>query len=253
MKRFFLLAAVAFLTIAAMAQDVIVTRDGKRVDAKITEVSSTEIRYKEWSNQDGPTFVLRNDEINTIIYQNGTVKTFDHSTAAPAQNNTVTYTPAPAASTTPAGFITKNDDYYTLGTRRMSEDEYFDYIRANCQDAWEYYQSGCKLWSAGWKLFGCGLGFITVGAVLCGVGNTLYWYQGDINYDAYLGMYIPGCIILGAGSGCLAASVPCLIVGSIRRNNSHEEYNDECAKRNTAAITFGIKPAPGGLGVAMNF
>ena len=251
MKRFFLLAAVAFVALAAMAQDVIVTRDGKRIDAKITEVSSTDIRYKEASNPDGPTFVLRNDEINTIIYQNGSVKTFDHTSAAPAQS-TYSSVPASSASTVPAGFITKDDDFYIMGNKRMSEDEYFDFIRNNCQEAWEYYQSGCHLWSSGWKLFGCGLGFITCGAILCGVGNTLWW-DNDINYNQWLGMYIPGAILLSAGSGCLAASVPCLIIGGIRRNNSHEEYNDHCARRNTADITFGIKPAAGGIGIAMNF
>lgn len=254
MKRLFLLTVAAIAALGAMAQDLIVTRDSKRIEAKITEVSSSEIRYKEWNNQDGPTFVLRTDEINTIIYQNGTVKTFEHGAAAPANyNSSSSYSSSSySAPATPAGYIVKDDDdFYTLGNKRMSEDEYIDFIRSNCKEAWDYYESGCNLWSSGWKLFGCGLGFITCGAVLLGVGNGLY-LDGTINYDGWLGCYIPGAIILTAGSGCLAGSVPCLIIGSIRRNNSHEVYNESCGRR-TSAVTFGIQGSQNGLGLAINF
>ena len=251
MKKIFLLTIAAIAALAAMAQDVIVTRDGRRIDAKITEISSTEIRYKEWNNQDGPVFVLRNDELNTIIYQNGTVKTFDHSSAAPANNGSYSSSPSYAASPAPAGFITKDDDWYMLGNKRMSEDEYIDFIRVNCKEAWEYYQSGCNLWSAGWKLFGCGAGFTILGGVLYGVGVSVFLYD-DYNYDAYLGMTIPGAILLAGGSGCLAASVPCLIVGGIRKNNSDNEYNETCG-RQKYAVTFGIQASQNGLGLAMNF
>lgn len=64
-------------TIVSFAQDIIVTRDSKRIEAKILEVSSSEVKYKEASNADGPTFVLNTSEINTIIYSNGSVKVFD--------------------------------------------------------------------------------------------------------------------------------------------------------------------------------
>ncbi len=252
MKRFFLLTVAAIAALGAMAQDLIVTRDSKRIEAKITEVSSSEIRYKEWNNQDGPTFVLRTDEINTIIYQNGTVKTFEHGAAAPANNNSSYSASSYSAPSNPAGYIIKgDDDFYTLGNKRMSEDEYIDFIRSNCKEAWEYYDSGCSLWSAGWKLFGCGLGFVTVGAVLCGVGAGLYG-NGTVGYDGWLGMYIPGAIIATAGSGCLAGSIPCLIIGSIRRNNSHEVYNESCGRR-TSAVTFGLQSSQNGLGLAINF
>ena len=61
------------ITIGAFAQDLIVTKDAKKIDAKILEVSTSEIRYKELDNLDGPVFVLRVDEINCIIYANGKV------------------------------------------------------------------------------------------------------------------------------------------------------------------------------------
>ena len=65
--------AALLLSLSAYAQDIIVTTDAKKIDAKITEVSKSEIRYKEKDYLDGPTFVISTDEISSIIYANGKV------------------------------------------------------------------------------------------------------------------------------------------------------------------------------------
>ncbi len=76
-------AFVAFVILAAnsLAQDVIITNDAKKIDAKIFEVSKTEIRYKEKDNLDGPTFVLEINEISSIIYSNGKVVVYNQTTS----------------------------------------------------------------------------------------------------------------------------------------------------------------------------
>lgn len=58
------------------ASDVIVTKEAKKIDAKILEVSSDEIKYKKKSNPNGPTFVINTSEIQTVIYDNGEVEIF---------------------------------------------------------------------------------------------------------------------------------------------------------------------------------
>ena len=68
---------------AAAAVDVIVTNDAKKINAKILEVSQTEIKYKEADHIGGPTFTLSTAEINSIIYANGKVAVFNE--AKPAQ------------------------------------------------------------------------------------------------------------------------------------------------------------------------
>ena len=73
MKNYVIFLIVVVMSICAMAQDIIITNDAKKIDAKILEVSTTEIRYKELDNLDGPIFILRADEINSIIYANGKV------------------------------------------------------------------------------------------------------------------------------------------------------------------------------------
>jgi hypothetical protein len=73
MKKYFILLIATVLSICTFAQDVIVTKDSKKIDAKILEVSKSEIKYKEADNLEGPTFVLEVDDINSIIYSNGKV------------------------------------------------------------------------------------------------------------------------------------------------------------------------------------
>lgn len=72
MKKIFviiaLLAGTAFL---AGAQDLITKNDGTDIRAKILEISSSEVKYKSWDNQEGPTFIMDASEILLIRFENG--------------------------------------------------------------------------------------------------------------------------------------------------------------------------------------
>lgn len=83
------------LSLAVSAQDIIVTRDNKRIDANITEVSGDNIRYKKANSPDGPVFVMPVKDINSIVYKNGDVQTFEETTATQSQPAAVSATPAP--------------------------------------------------------------------------------------------------------------------------------------------------------------
>lgn len=75
MKKLLLATCAVFLTLLTWAQDVIVCKDAKRIDAIITEVSLVEVKYKKQGNPNGPTFVLPFSEISTILYADGEVWT----------------------------------------------------------------------------------------------------------------------------------------------------------------------------------
>ena len=80
MKKIFSLLIVVAMSVCASAQDVILTKDSKKIDAKILEVSKSEIKYKKFNYQDGPTFILETREISSIIYSNGEVVLYDQDT-----------------------------------------------------------------------------------------------------------------------------------------------------------------------------
>jgi hypothetical protein len=70
------LLMMAFLG-TVQAQDIIITKDAQKIEAKILEVSGSEIKYKKQSNLEGPTFILGVEELNSIIYANGEVQVFE--------------------------------------------------------------------------------------------------------------------------------------------------------------------------------
>ena len=83
MKRVLNFFTIMIITICSYAQDIIVTKDAKKIDANILEVSTSEVRYKELDNLDGPIFILRSDEISSIIYANGKVVLYDQPKEEP--------------------------------------------------------------------------------------------------------------------------------------------------------------------------
>ncbi len=84
MKRTFLLFVVAiFSVIGVSAQDLIVKIDSSRIEAQVTEISPETVRYKRFSNLNGPTYVLPVSAIEMIRFANGEVEYF-HKDSAPA-------------------------------------------------------------------------------------------------------------------------------------------------------------------------
>lgn len=51
---------------AVVAQDIIITKDNQQIKAKIMEIGTTEVKFKYFDAEDGPTIVLKKDEIKSI-------------------------------------------------------------------------------------------------------------------------------------------------------------------------------------------
>jgi len=94
-SRIILLALIQIcLTGTVLSQDVILKKDNTTILSKVLEVTSTEIKYKKWSNQDGPTYSISRTEVTSINYQNGDVDRFTNNTVAtPVPQQTVTPKP----------------------------------------------------------------------------------------------------------------------------------------------------------------
>ena len=225
---------MAMLVLASFvsAQDVIITNDSRKIDAQIIEVSQTEVKYKEKSNPNGPTFVLNTSEINSIIYANGSVSTFNQTQTSSQQAGSYQAN----SQIQPGSFITRSGNTYFYNGKSMSETEYMNFVQNNCFEAFQSHQSGKKLVKNGWTFFGVGLGCFIVSIPLA-------WVPYSIYYDP---------ILWGAGSGFLISSAVCLPIGYSRVHNSHEIFNQQCARR-TAKLELGIQASQNGLGLALKF
>lgn len=84
MKRFVLLLVAAFFgALGASAQDLIVKTDSTRIEARVLEIAPESIRYKRFSNPEGPTYVLPTLEVCYIRYANGEMEFYTRPDAAP--------------------------------------------------------------------------------------------------------------------------------------------------------------------------
>lgn len=59
------------------AQDIIKTREGSEIEARIVEITQDEVKYKRFNYLDGPSFVLPTSDIDSIRYENGETEVFE--------------------------------------------------------------------------------------------------------------------------------------------------------------------------------
>ena len=71
------LALVLTASLSVAAQDIIILRNSERIDARIVEVTSTEIAYTLASDGSGQVFRLSVAEIASIMYGNGNEQAFN--------------------------------------------------------------------------------------------------------------------------------------------------------------------------------
>lgn len=166
MKR--LLFVLAFVCAAQMlvAQDVIVTRQAERIDAKVMEVSESEVKYKKTSNPDGPMFVLSTEKIASILYANGEVQVFEQQpktepvekqqpvTDRKIKKGVVLFREGRYIVDNRAGSIYEPENLREL----LGDDAYNNYL-----DAQTSYGSGSALLTVGWIGTICGAAMIVIG------------------------------------------------------------------------------------------
>ena len=74
MKKFVFVRVFLLLILASnlsLSQDIVYTSNGNKIKAKVTEINLTDIKYKDFSNLNGPTYVIPKSEVVLIEYQNG--------------------------------------------------------------------------------------------------------------------------------------------------------------------------------------
>lgn len=246
MNKFLTLLLFVTISIVSFAQDIIITKDKERIQAKILEVSKDEIKYKKFTYQDGPVFSIDIDEIVTVAYENGEVEIYNEETIE--EKNEMIQAKAEALRKQEAmyGTLIKEDDLYYLCDRdkrtKMDKEAYLEFIQDNCPEAYKSYKTGNRLWKAGFGLLGSGLGMTLL------VGTPLYVFGILEDYEEYR---IAGSAFLTMGSLATSGSIPLLVVGGIKRNNSYEVYNDHC--KNPQYLSFSINAKANGVGLALNF
>jgi len=80
MKKSLLLIIIIIITCSIKAQDIILTKDGQKIEAKVEEVGIETIKYKKYNNQSGAAYLILKSDIATIMYENGEFEVFKQET-----------------------------------------------------------------------------------------------------------------------------------------------------------------------------
>jgi hypothetical protein len=216
MKKILFVLALVMSAVTMMAEDVIIKTSEEKITGKIIEISSSQVKYNDINMPDGPVFVLNTDEIATIIFSNGQVKVYNHSTAQSIvkQEETQLLT------------LYRTGNRYTYNGQTMKGDHYANFLKNNCADAYRLYDHGRKVSTAGWVLLGVGVGL--------DIGFS--WW---LPYSGYVGL------------ACELACIPTLIVGYTQMHRSADLFNSFCVGKKQAY--WSVTASENGIGLALNF
>lgn len=163
-----------------------------------------------------------------------------------------------AEEDTLVGTFEKVDNYYILKGEdfltKMDKEAYLRFIRSNCPEAWNSYQKGTRLWKAGWGLLGAGIGV----EFLIGIPMTVTGYlrfldeENEDNEQQNKLLIAGGSLAIGIGAAMELGSIPLLIVGGIKRNNTYEVYNEQCRQQQNT-LYLSLQASANGLGLALKF
>lgn len=73
---------VLIFALTATASDVIALIDGTSIEGRVEEVTSTVIKYRKASNLSGPIYTIEISTVRNIVYENGSVDTFNSQPSA---------------------------------------------------------------------------------------------------------------------------------------------------------------------------
>ena len=78
-----ILFLLTLITADVHAQDIIVKKDVNTIVSKVLEVNASDVKYKKYSNLDGPTYTISKAELLSINYKNGDRDLFSDTAPIP--------------------------------------------------------------------------------------------------------------------------------------------------------------------------
>lgn len=160
-----------------------------------------------------------------------------------------------AEEDTLVGTFEKVDNYYILkgedSLTKMDKEAYLRFIHSNCPEAWNSYQKGTRLWKAGWGLLGAGIGVEFLIGVPMFVTGYCHFLDDEEERQHKL-LMAGGAMVIGLGSAMELGSIPLLVVGGIKRNNTYEVYNEQCRQQQNT-LYLSMQASSNGIGLALKF
>ncbi len=240
-----------FMSIAVHAQDIVVTVDSKSIKAKVLEINDQEIKYKDFENLEGPTYVMKRTDVHMIVYQNGKVETFEPMVYNQKDYYDNTY--YDDQNTTDSNYIDPNFRIlsYDQLMSMYDEDKLYYLSCLNETAIYDKFNLGQQLSKNGSDLRSAGLFFSSFGGVLYLLGKFAF---GDHTPEGTICTQVGGASFF-AGQGFIIVSIPFSAVGGAFKHSAENMYQDFMSGNNASYIPpqlhFGL--TQNGIGLSLKF
>lgn len=234
----FLLACLCPLL--ALAQDVIVKKNGGTVVCRVVEVNKSEVIYKRWGNLQGSNYVMDIADITSIHYENGRKLVFDDNEPEPA--------PTQAQTQAPAG---------TSPNKQMGEMNDAQLLNLAKKNDWTSPKKQKKVKNL--KIAAWTVGPLAVIGGIATIFASRKYFDGDDAYYFDDATTIPGSFLIIGGvattTGCLIRAHKLkkrMVQSTPIYGHDFQFKNGSALSTNICSLTDGRSPAPA-LGIGLNY
>jgi hypothetical protein len=209
-----------------LSQDIITKKNGEEIKSKVTEVGEEAIKYKKFSNINGPTYSIYKVEVFMIKYENGEKDMFNDSNTN--KTNTTAEVKINKDEYLKIDFKTFGTKYYK-GDKKISKREFISKIEAN-PVAYNQYSLGKNLNTAG--------NVIGIPAGIVFGYNIGTWIGGGEQ---------PNGAVLAVSGICWGGAIVLNYVGRSKIRNSIDTYNT------SDKFGLNLNINQNGIGLALTF
>ena len=236
-------------TIAIYAQDIIITVKAGKIEAKIVEIDSNVVKYRQY-DFDTTVFSIKKSDIVSIAYQNGQVAVFgqlQEETKSEEQNG---------VDTINDNEVSDYADFKGLDDRAM-----MDFLKTNDSESYQIFyhgnmqrKNGLSVLIAGSAITGLGA-FALLSRLLIPFGAgmaSIFSPNGVPDWVNNLQwLTITGLSLVVTGLSLIVAGVVLRKQGGALKKQAKNNYERKFFKDHTTMLNF--KVYPNGIGMSLNF
>ena len=214
--------------------DVIVLKDGTRIDVVLIEVTDKQVKYRKANNPEGPLFVKEIANISSIIYANGEREDFPHATQKAEEKILKQEETTPTTTNAnKGGRIYRDNGHYLYNETYISSKEVARILQREDAAAYKKWKKADGMLIGGAVCIGIGGGLV--------IGGIFPAISGQ--YSPALGLELSALVPLGIGLGLTLGA-------SGHYNKAIDIYN---SKFDQAAVQLRWGVSANGLGLAIAF
>lgn len=148
--------------------------------------------------------------------------------------------------------VLRNGNHYVVDGQSMNSREFKGFLKNTCPEAFNKFNSGHKVATAGWVQFGLGLGLEVGGLAATIVSAKNMADQQPQEPTKLEGGAIAGPLMYVSGALVVSSGIVCLAVGYARMHNTVDIYNLSRG-RQAFVPEFRLTGGVNGLGLACRF